>query len=113
MSRTVLQVKTRVKSILQDKVDPRRYPDEDIINALNDALVECRRMRPDLFVNNKKPFTVPQLVEDTNLIPIEDQFFNSVVFFTVGYLMLRDTETAVDGFAMGMLNRATNQLVSR
>lgn len=112
MSRTVADVKARVKSILKDKVDPLRYPEVDLLAAINDALIECRRARPDLFLTRSVPFSVPVLVNDTDKLPIEDQFFNSVVFFTAGYMMLRDDEFAVDGRAMAMINKATAQLLA-
>lgn len=112
MARTVADVKLRVKSILKDKTDPLRYPEADILNAINDGLVEARRVRPDLFLKQSKKFNVPVLTLDTNVLPIEDQFFNAIVYFTVGYLMLRDDEFSVDGFAAAMLGMAKAQLVA-
>ena len=109
MSRTVADVKARVKSVLKDKVDPLRYPDADILNAINDSLLEVRRARPDLFLSKK--FKVPVLAFDTDVLPVEDFAFNPLVYFTIGTLMLRDDEFIVDGRAMALINKATGQLL--
>ena len=108
MSRTVADVKKRVKSTLKDKVDPLRYPDADILDAINDALIEVRRIRPDLYLAKK--FKVPLLVNDADPLPFEDFVFNSVVYFVIGTLMLRDDEFAVDTRALTLINKATAQL---
>lgn len=105
MSRTVADVKARVKSVLKDKVDPIRYADTDIVDAINDALLEVRRIRPDLYL--KKKFKVPVLSIDSDQLPVEDLAFNSVVYFVVGTMMLRDDEFAVDGRAMALIDRGT------
>ena len=110
MTRTVGDVKARVKSILKDKVDPIRYPDADLLNAINDALIEVRRVRPDLYLH--KRFKVPLLADDLTALPVEDFCFNVIVYWVVGTMMLRDDEFAVDGRAMAMLNKATAQLLA-
>lgn len=109
MSRTVADVKARVKSVLKDKVDPLRYADIDIVNAINDSLLEVRRVRPDLFLAKK--FKVAVVAADSDVLPLEDFAFNPVVYFTVGTLMLRDDEFVVDGRAMALINKATGQLL--
>ncbi len=109
MTRTVANVKERVRSILKDRVDPKRYSDADILNAINDALLEVRRVRPDLYL--KKNFIVKGLVLDTDVLPIEDTFFNSIVYFTAAYMMFRDDEFSVDSRASQLMNKATAQLI--
>lgn len=98
-----------MRAILKDQVEPLRYPDADILDAINDALTEVRRIRPDLFL--KKKFKVTPLLFETDLLPVEDQFFNPVVYFCVGNMMLRDDEFVVDGRAMALINKATGQLL--
>lgn len=110
MARTVGDVKARVKSILKDKVDPIRYPEDDLLNAINDALLEVRRVRPDLYLHRK--FKVPALTADEQVLPIEDFAFNALVYWVTGTMMLRDDEFAVDGRAMAMVNKATAQLLA-
>jgi hypothetical protein len=110
MTRTVGDVKARAKSILKDKVDPVRYPEADLLNAVNDALLEVRRIRPDLYLS--KSFKVAILINDTDVLPVEDFVFNSIVYWVVGTMMLRDDEFSVDGRAMNMINKATGQLLA-
>lgn len=111
MSRTVLDVKTRVRSILKDNVDPERYNDTDMLNAINDALLEVRRVRPDLYLKRAN-FVVPVLVADGDKLPIEDTFFNSIVYFTAAYMMFRDDEFSVDSRASQLMAKATGQLLA-
>ena len=47
---TVAQYLEEARRLLQDEVAPFRYPDDDIVDALNIGLMEARRLRADLFL---------------------------------------------------------------
>ena len=52
--RTVADYAATARSQLQDLVGPPyRYSDDDIVGALNQALAEMGRVRPDLFLDLK------------------------------------------------------------
>ena len=62
------------RTLLLDTVAPYRYDDPSLLVALNAALLEGRRLRPDLFVYVTKSGSVPSF--DTNSdqpIRIEEQ----------------------------------------
>jgi len=48
---TVGQYLSEARRLLQDEYAPSyRYPDRDLVEALNIGLLEARRLRPDLFL---------------------------------------------------------------
>ena len=47
---TVGQYLEEARRLLQDEIAPYRYPDDDLIDALNIGLLEARRLRADLFL---------------------------------------------------------------
>jgi hypothetical protein len=114
MARTYSQVIERARRILQDTDAANyRYPQQDLVDSVNDALLEVRRVRPDLFISSS--FSVSD-VELANIaavnIPIESHYFQTLVYLTAGYQMLRDDEFSLDSRAVNLLNKGTAQLLS-
>ena len=114
MARTYSQVIERARRILQDEDAANyRYTDQSLLDAVNDALLEVRRVRPDLFISVAfTPVDVPLGQEMSALIPIEDMYFQSLVYLTTGYQMLRDDEFSLDSRAVNLLNKGTAQLLT-
>ena len=114
MARTYSQVIERARRILQDEdATNYRYSDQSLLDAVNDALLEVRRVRPDLFISTS--FTVVDVLpgqEASAQIPIDDMYFQSLVYLTTGYQMLRDDEFSVDSRAVNLLNKGTAQLLT-
>lgn len=109
MARTVGNMVTRVQEILQD--DGTRYPASQLIGYMNDAVIEARSIRPDLFIG---VFAAP-IADVTDLaaaFPLPDQFFPAVCFYVSGRAELRDDEFAVDGRAMTLLSSFGKKLVA-
>jgi hypothetical protein len=50
---TVTSYVVSVRNRMQDKVSPYRYGDDQIVDALNVALEETQRIRPDIFLDLK------------------------------------------------------------
>lgn len=93
---TVADYITDARRLLLDQIEPFRYPDDDLITAFNLALLEGRRLRPDLFVyrNNEK---VPYYgINDGEEVPMERQFRMSFVYGLVAHALLRDEEDVQD-----------------
>ena len=109
MATTYQQVVTRARRILQDE-DPAnyRYPDDSLLDGVNDAMKEVRRIRPDLFLNTG--FEVPVATDLAQNVLLEDQWFMALVYFTAGFQMLRDDEFSLDSRAVNLLNKGTSQL---
>src|SRR3954470_13445938 len=82
--------------LLQDTRVPYRYPDADIVNALNIGLQEAYRLRADLFLGALE-FTVPDFDPAggsvlTTPVPVEIGYRQSFVYYRVGRIQLRDQE---------------------
>src|SRR6056300_1580347 len=104
MARTYSQVIERARRILQDEdASNYRYTDQSLVDSVNDAILEVRRIRPDLFVS--AAFATSD-VELANIgvvnIPIEDFYFQTLVYMTAGYQMLRDDEYSIDSRAVNL-----------
>ncbi len=114
MSSTLLSVQdyvTDVRTILLDKVVPYRYPDDSVVEALNIALLEVRRLRPDLFVC-RYGNTVPRFLAVTGEeVPIETQFRMGVIYGIAAHTLLRDEEDVQDQRANTFLERFHDILV--
>jgi hypothetical protein len=102
---TVQSVIDDVRTLLLDKVAPYRYTDDELITALNTALLDGKRYRADLYLTrwgNRVPwYTAPT----SEPFCIEDQFRLAFVFATAAHAMLRDSEDVPDQRATSFQNR--------
>lgn len=100
-----------VRTLLLDKIQPYRYDDISLIAALNLALLEIRRVRPDILIC-RYGIDIPQYEavsgED---IPIEPQFRLAVELGTAGHALMRDQEDVQDERSATFLNNMYNMLV--
>lgn len=89
---------TEARTLLQDTVAPYRYLDTELVTALNMALLEARKVRPDLFIglNAVQSFTA----NDSTAVTIPEQYKNYLVFYICGNAQLRDEESTQDSRAM-------------
>jgi len=99
MAKTVGDVVSEARIILQDTESQLyRYSDAELVTYLNNALLEARRIRPDLFrayIGQAVPsYTASDIAQD---FPLDNMFFPQMVFYVVGSAELRDDEFAVDG----------------
>lgn len=109
-NRTVSNVIGRVRALLEDtRADSYRYSSDDLLNGVNDAFLEVRRIRPDLYIH--KGFDVDDLTVDS-VFPIDVQYFMAVVYLTAGHVMLRDDPNSNDSRAVSLLNKGISQLQS-
>ena len=112
MSFTINQFASTVRAIVQD-VDGTRYPSSMLLGALNTALTELRRIRPDvLSIQEQIPhFPYTNMAADGNReLPVGDVFFGPLVSYVSGWLELSDDEFTTDGRAATLLARFTAQL---
>lgn len=85
------------RTLLLDKISPYRYSDDSLLAALNLALLEGRRLRPDLFVYKHGGVKVPYYTAVSgDRVPIEEQFRLAFVYGLVAHAILRDTEDVQD-----------------
>jgi hypothetical protein len=111
---TVGQYIEESRRLLQDEFVPYRYPDDDLVDALNFALLEARRLRADLFLPLfEVPWTNPSGTIDTAAsITLDPMYRPALVYYVVGRMQLRDDEPTVDQRAAGLMQKFTAQFLS-
>lgn len=103
------------RTLLQDLIPGYRYDEPSMLTALNAAMLEARRIKPELFVYNLdaggqvQSFTA---VDDT-YVEIEPQFRLAIVHGLVGHALERDQEDYQDQRATAFLALFTQGLVGK
>jgi hypothetical protein len=109
---TVNDYITDGRTLLVDTIKPYRYDDPSLLVALNVALLEGRRLRPDLFVFVSGG--VPTYFEnDASLVPIEEQFRLAFLHGMVGHALERDQEDVQDARSQTFLLYMSNVLTGK
>jgi len=117
MARTVGGLITEARQVLNDEIPisgAPRYPDADLVSALNDALLQVRAKRPEAFLRFglRKALPLYVLPDDADTqFPIEDQFYPALLFYVVGRSELTEDTFADDGRAVVMMGKFINQLL--
>ena len=113
---TVGQYIEEARRLLQDEVVPYRYPQDDLIDALNIGLMEARRLRADLFLPvftmpwfDPTKVTAPDLAKP---VPMDQMYRSSLVYYIVGRMQVRDDEPTVEQRAAALLQKFTMQLLT-
>lgn len=114
---TLGQYLEEARRLLQDEFTPYRYPDDDLVDALNIGLLEARRLRADLFLPS---FTIPwfdptKTAPGTDLakpVPFDPMYRQSLVYYIVGRAQLRDDESTTDARAASLMTKFTAQMIS-
>jgi hypothetical protein len=107
---TVGDLITQVRVLLQD-VDSDRYSDAMMVQALNEGLLETRRLRPDLFrgrMAQVPQYTTAQLA---TRLAYEQMYMPALVNFVAGRVQLQDQEEFSDARAGVFINSFTARLV--
>lgn len=105
------------RTLLQDKVGTNpdyRYSDDELLEALNGALLEARAKRPDLFLGTLGLRTALPLYTADDFdseFPLPEMVYPTVLNYVVGRTSLRDDTYANDSRAVVMMNRFVNQLL--
>lgn len=103
---TVQDYLDRARTLLLDEVEPYRYSTDDLVEALNMAILEARRLRPELlssFYRTSLPdFTTGALGAS---VPIDSMYRVAFVYYMVGHAQLRDEENTQDQRASAFLNK--------
>jgi hypothetical protein len=104
-----------IRLMLKDRRVPYRYTQTDILESVNSAFREVKRIRPDVFLNPAGNIPLPNFEEadlgTSEPFPIDEIFFMAVVFYAAGKLELGDDEFVVDNRAMTLLASFRQQLL--
>jgi hypothetical protein len=104
-----------VRTLLQDVIAPYRYADAELIVALNVTILNTRRLRPDLFLNDGTTTfldNIPQFTAvNSDAVPIEPGFRLALVHGICGHALERDQEDVQDQRASAFLQLYREQLL--
>jgi len=110
---TVTQYISAARQLLQDEAIPYRYSDDDIVLALNLAIGEASRIRPDMFQDYMFT-TLPTYTSgspgDTVVVPAAYRM--AFLYYIVGHNQLADQEDTTDARTSMLLNKFVAQLTS-
>ena len=101
--------------LLDQAVGQYRYPDTDLVSALNYAFLDGRRLRPDLFKAFFNGTALPTYTTPASLavaVPIDPMYRMAFVYYMVGQAQLRDDENNQDSRAGMFMNKFTQILVA-
>lgn len=91
-----------------------RYSDTDLVNAFNDALMQARMKRPDLFLDMGLRNPVPQYAmpgDATTAFPLDSQVYPAFMYYICGRSELREDTFTDDKRAQMLLERFVGQLM--
>ena len=110
---TVQDYIARARTIILDEVEPYRYSNTDLVEGLNMAMLEARRLRPELLAGYFQ--SEPPTFNSSNLqagVPIDPQYRPAFVYYICGHVHLRDDEITQDSRAAAFLNKFMAQLLT-
>src|SRR4249920_1791108 len=112
---TVADYVADARTILQDLVPDFRYDDPSMLTALNAAMLEARRIKPELFVYDFEHGGQVQAFKavDDTFVDIEPQFRLAIVHGLIGHALERDQEDYQDQRATAFLAMFTQGLVGK
>ena len=92
-----------------DFVESYRYSTTQLVDILNFAVMDARRLRPDLFLSN--PVNIPFYLSVNDAVTIDQQYRLALVYFMVSHAHLRDEEDVQDARATMFMNKFSSMMV--
>lgn len=119
---TVGDYLVQARSLLQDMVSPYRYPDSDLIDALNLGFLEIARLRPDIIQNTtytqqvsrrfeKNILTPPSYTDKAAAVDLAPAYRVALLYYICGNAQARDLEEVQDTRASLFLGKFAQQLL--
>jgi len=105
---TVGKITDYARVLLQDTLEPFRYPTANLIDNLNVGLLDVRRLRPDLFLYTSTD--VPSYSATSEIVDIDQQYRMALVYFVVGQTQMRDEEDVTDARAVLFMQKFSSLL---
>lgn len=114
---TVQDYITDARVLMQDAVVPYRYDDASLLTGLNLALLEARRLRPDLFLGDLTTTRLDNVqffnVVDTTAVEMEPPFRLAILSGLVAHALLRDQEDIQDERTLQMMTFFNGVLIGK
>ena len=134
---TVTAYAKSVRNRLQDNIVPYRYTDDQVVDALNVALQEAQRIRPDVFLDLKYQQRVQpgdlddgfissyydssDIVYNTDgsynvsggsLVPISSAYNDPIIWYMGAHLQFLDIEDTTDQRGVAFLTKFQQRLTT-
>ena len=106
------------RNILNDATPPTgttRYTDSELIAAFNDAMLQARSKRPDVFLAMGLRNTVPQYAmpnDNTTVFPLDTIYYPAFLMYVVGRAELKEDTFADNNRAVTLMNKFLGQLMT-
>lgn len=114
MAKTVGDVISDARALLQDEdAQLYRYPTAALFGYLNTALIEAKKIRPDLFLDYiDLPTPSFSAGDEAQAFPVDEMAFAPCVFYVTGFAELRDDEFTVDNRAVTLMQQFHQKLLT-
>jgi hypothetical protein len=113
-TRSIADMMVDARVLLQDTRSPFRYRENDLYTNLNSAMMQARRVRPDLFMGRfgKEDFGYDPS-RSAEPFPLAPWLWEAFIEFIVGRAEMRDDEYSNDSRAVVFMNRFQAKLLSQ
>lgn len=108
---TVADYISEARILLQDAVQPYRYADTELVSALNMALPETAKARPDLFIGQTS-FQTLSATNTSVAVNMDPMYRTALLYYVLGHTQLRDDENVTDQRAEAFFNMARAKLLT-
>ena len=109
---TVANYIAEARALLLDEAVPYRYSDASIVSALNIAISDSYRVRPDMWLDYfEASLPVYSTGTPAAAVVIPKGYKLAFLMFIVGFTQLRDAEDVSDARAGQLLSAFTNKLL--
>jgi hypothetical protein len=115
----------RLRLLLQDLVEPYRYPDDTLTFCLNSGIREFTRLRPDIFLDPKyqQPLRKGDLGKGSEgvgfsgptsnlIIPVPESYIQALLLYANGLAQFLDVADTQDQRAAAFLQKAQTILLT-
>lgn len=105
---TVAEYISLARTLLMDESDsPHRYSDASLVLALNLAIMETKKIRPDLLIGK----TIPNFTAvNSDPVDMDVMYRIPLVYYIIGHAQMRDEEGNQDQRAAGFLGLFRSQM---
>lgn len=110
---TIQEYITATRTLLQDEAVVTRYTDGELAEALGFALMEARRIRPELFIFSAGG--VPNILRTTSVdtaVDLDEQYRVPMIYYIGSWVMRRDEEEGSQQLANSYYNSFVSKLLS-
>ena len=110
---------TMCRNMVNDTVQESgdfRYSNQEFMDAFNDAMMQARAKRPDLFLTiglrNPLPYYGTNDITANTAFPLDQMVFPAFMFYLCGRIELKEDTFSDDNRAVTLMNKFVSQLLS-